>query len=192
MMQKSTSELLYSHWNRVRGDRPFALRSEINPAEIRSALPFVFILEAIDGSLRFRLAGTHICTVFQRELRDNPFSSIWAFNSVAKAEMLARNLIDTLRPISMSAEIELEQDNHSEASILLLPLSVDGQTCGRLIGALDFGLHRHLDDDRARNGLILTGVGKPFLASGDDDMESRLSPKAQRSSLHAAKPQTVI
>lgn len=192
-MQKSTSELLHSHWNRARGGKPLALRSEINPAEIRSALPFLFILEPIDGQLRFRLAGTHICAMFGQELRDHPFSSLWCSHSAPEAETLARDLMETLRPVYMNGEITLEPESYSKAGMLLLPLSIDGETCGRLIGALDLDLHRPADvGSGAVGGLTLTGASEPIFASGDDAMESLLSPNAPEASFHAAKSPSLI
>jgi len=192
MMQKNTNVVLYTYWDRVRAGKPFALRSAINPGDIRSALPFVFILERVESQILFRLAGTHLCTVFQRELRGHPFSSIWADNSAAKAEALAFHLMDTSCPISIGGKIALEGDANSPVTILLLPVSQDGKTCSRLIGAADFGYRRYLGHERAIGGIIMTRTDAPVFAAGDDNMEKFGPSTAQQTSVHAVKQQPLV
>ncbi|TXM87718.1 PAS domain-containing protein, partial [Methylobacterium sp. WL122] len=70
-MKHPTSRMLYSYWDRLRGQRCAPERSEIEPGAIRHLLADSLILE-LDMPHRtatLRLAGTRVCALFGRELR---------------------------------------------------------------------------------------------------------------------------
>ena len=81
-MKQASSRELYGYWIARRGSRPAPERGEIEPSAIRKALGDVFILE-FDRHLGhpFRLAGTRVCALFGRELRDQPFLDLWDADS---------------------------------------------------------------------------------------------------------------
>ncbi|RVU34767.1 PAS domain-containing protein [Hwanghaeella grinnelliae] len=61
---------VFRHWNDIRGDRQMPARSDIDPMEIRSALPCIWIYErADDGVFRCRLAGEEINTANGRSIQ---------------------------------------------------------------------------------------------------------------------------
>ncbi len=52
---------LFQYWNEVRGDRDLPRRDEIQPADIRSLLPNIFILQAqADGGYTFVSRAPHL------------------------------------------------------------------------------------------------------------------------------------
>src|SRR5947209_13554600 len=61
---------LHAYWERKRGTRPAPTRKEIDPAEIVSLLPHVFLIEAVGMPLRFRyrLIGTAVVELTGRDL----------------------------------------------------------------------------------------------------------------------------
>ncbi len=52
----------YAYWQDLRGERPWPMRRELDPARIVSLLPFLFMVDVLeDGSdFRYRLLGTDI------------------------------------------------------------------------------------------------------------------------------------
>ncbi len=74
-MQKTSTKTLFDYWNSLRGARSAPERRDIDPAQIKSALASTFILE-LDGTREysFRLAGSHVCSAYARELKGRSFS----------------------------------------------------------------------------------------------------------------------
>src|SRR5690606_29133902 len=65
-------------WNALRGSRSAPERRDIDPTRIRGALGNTFILELNEGNeYDFRLAGSHICAAYARELKGRSFSRLW-------------------------------------------------------------------------------------------------------------------
>ena len=117
------------------GRRPSAARSI--PAEIRAVLGDTFILAAdFADALRFRLAGTRVCTLFCREIKGEAFAALWSESSRRPAEdMIAAVLNDYEGTI---AELTGRTADGAEVALemLLLPLAHGGHARIRALGAL--------------------------------------------------------
>src|SRR5437588_12839090 len=73
-MKQASSRELFGYWAARRGTRTAPERGEIEPSAIRRALGDVFILEFDRGlGHPFRLAGTRVCALFGRELKNQRF-----------------------------------------------------------------------------------------------------------------------
>ena len=59
-VSSETIRLVHAYWDRIRGDRHFPAKGDIDPAEIKAALPYVLISEVQREPLRvrYRLVGT--------------------------------------------------------------------------------------------------------------------------------------
>jgi hypothetical protein len=136
-MKHSASRELFAHWNERRGARAAPERGEIEPAAIRAALGDTFILGAEpDEEPRFRLAGTRVCALFGRELKDENFTALWdaghhvamrrVLVAVGEEEIGALAGVRGRTPEGFSCDLEL----------LLLPLRHRGRSGRRMLGAL--------------------------------------------------------
>ena len=77
-MKQASSRELFGYWTQRRGKRAAPERGEIEPSAIRRALGDVFILEfERQGGHPFRLAGTRVCALFARELKNEQFLNLW-------------------------------------------------------------------------------------------------------------------
>ena len=77
-MQKASTKTLYDYWNSLRGSRSAPDRRDIDPTRIRSALAHTFILELNEhDEYDFRLAGSHLCAAYARELKGRSFTRLW-------------------------------------------------------------------------------------------------------------------
>lgn len=136
-MKHPTSRMLHAYWDRLRGERCAPERAEIEPGAIRHLLADSLILE-LDVPQRtatLRLAGTRVCALFGRELREQPFGALWgadASDAWPMVEVVAADAVGVvagLRGINMAGEV-------LDLELLLLPLRHRGRTQARALGTL--------------------------------------------------------
>jgi len=126
---------LYAYWAGKCGDRAMPRRFDIDPAEIRSLLPHIFIAEVHHPlRFRFRLVGSSICERWgenytgkwldEMNLDGERTTVLDQFSSVAR----------TGKPRLDVEEFVNEQRRYLHYRRLLLPLSEDGLTPNLLFG----------------------------------------------------------
>lgn len=136
-MKQASSRELFGYWTARRGRRAAPERGEIEPSAIRRALGDVFILEVgrQDGH-PFRLAGTRICALFGRELKNAPFLDLWDSESRASVASLLSVVADEATGVVAAASGRTPQGWTQDVELLLLPLAHRGDTHARMIGAM--------------------------------------------------------
>lgn len=82
MMKHRSTIAIFSEWQRLAFDQDGRFRApprkEIRPRQLGQYLPDLFFLETdATGDLVFRLGGTRICTLYGREVKGLPFTSLW-------------------------------------------------------------------------------------------------------------------
>lgn len=134
-MKHSSTRELFAYWDSLRGRRAAPERNEIEPRSIRSVLGDIFILDFDEraGHL-FRLAGTRICALFCRELKNKSFLELWALDRAAMRERLA-GVAD--QSIGMVAGVRgrTADGGALDLELLLLPLRHRGYS-QRMLGVL--------------------------------------------------------
>jgi len=136
-MRHKTSQELFAYWNRRRGRRSAPSRLEIEPADIRALLPDVFILQAeADGALTFRLAGTGLCALFDRELRGEALERLWVPDSSEAATNLASGVLQGLVPGVVELLGESRAGRAVSMEMLLVPLADESLDNRRILGSL--------------------------------------------------------
>lgn len=136
-MQKTSTRTLYDYWNSIRGARSAPDRKDIDPTRIREALANTFILELDETEkFSFRLAGSHLCTSYCRELKGRSFSALWHERDSDAMETLIRAVTEdhAVALISFQGTTAL----HTKVSFetILMPLRHNGSTHTRLLGAM--------------------------------------------------------
>jgi hypothetical protein len=136
-MRQPSIRNLFVYWDSLRGSRLAPDRSEIDPGEIRSCLPAVFIL-GMDAQRRypFRLAGTSVCALFGRELRDTAFSALWSPSGEVTIRQLLRCVVEESAGAVTAITGRNEDGARLELELILLPLTCRDGERARLIGAL--------------------------------------------------------
>ncbi len=136
-MKHAASRELYAYWQERRGKRAAPERADIEPGAIRQVLSDAFIL-ALDGGAGhpFRLAGTRVCALFGRELKGEPFISLWAAASQPTiSDLLA--ILDDERVGTVAGVTAQSADGEPvDLELLLLPLSASRPSLARTIGIL--------------------------------------------------------
>lgn len=136
-MQQRSTRTLYAYWNEIRGARSTPERRDIDPTKIRDALAHTFILESNDGvDFNFRLAGSHICASYCRELKARPFSALWALRDKDALETLMRAVTEDHAVALVTFEGATERGEKLSFEMALLPLRHNGVTSSRIMGGL--------------------------------------------------------
>jgi hypothetical protein len=181
-MKHAASRELYAYWDERRGSRPAPERADIEPGAIRHVLGDAFIL-GLDARAGhpFRLAGTRICALFGRELKNEPFIGLWTAASQPTITSLIA-ILDAEKVGTVAGVTARNADGEPiDLELLLLPLSSTRPSLARAlgvlapliapkwlglspIGALTLGPRRHL------GGELETRLLPRFMASRRDQL----------------------
>ena len=136
-MKQTSSRELFGYWTARRGTRSAPERGEIEPSAIRRALGDVFILEfdRREGH-PFRLAGTRVCALFGRELRNEAFVNLWGDDTRAQLAQLLAVVADEATGVVAAAKGQTAEGWSHDLELVLLPLTHRGDTHARMIGSL--------------------------------------------------------
>lgn len=188
-MRKPSTRELFNYWNELRGTRSAPERRDIDPTRIRHALANTFILEAVDNDFRFRLAGSHLCSVYCRELKGRSFVKLWHDRDRDAIETLIKAVTDD-HAVSLVTFSGTAQSNSNLAfETILLPLRHNGTTNSRIIGALTsmdepywLGLHPILEQRISGLRLIWPDDHPADLATPDisGGLGARITPFASK------------
>lgn len=136
-MQKASTRTLYHYWNELRGSRSAPERREIDPTMIRSALGNTFILESNDGiEFDYRLAGSHLCTTYCRELKGRSFTGLWQNRDRDAVDTLIRAVTEDHAVAVITMQGKAGRHHKATFELILLPLRHAGNTMSRMIGAM--------------------------------------------------------
>ena len=136
-MQNQSTKSLYDYWNSLRGSRSAPDRRDLDPTKIRGALANTFILELNDSQeFDFRLAGSHICSTYARELKGRSFSKLWHPRDRDAMATLVRAVTEdhAVALITFTGMTAI----HTRLSVetILLPVRHNGSTQTRMLGAM--------------------------------------------------------
>ena len=136
-MRHKNSFELFDYWMAKRGQRPAPSRTDIEPADIRTLLPHVFICDlAADGALNFRLAGTALCALHGKELKGSAFNALWFPDGARNAGRTGAQVATGATPAVLSLDGLSEGGRVTRAEMLLLPITGPSGQHDRLIGLL--------------------------------------------------------
>jgi len=136
-MLHRTTHTVFAYFNRIRGERTAPLRTEIDPAELKTVLPDVFILET--NRLRepqFRLAGTRVCAILGRELRGENFVYLWHAPNRHKIRLGVEAVLANQAPVLIKAWSIADEEMDGSLEMLLMPLFSRPGICDRVMGSL--------------------------------------------------------
>jgi len=136
-MQKASTKTLYTYWNALRGSRSAPDRRDLDPTRIREALANTFILELDEkNEFSFRLAGSHLCTTYCRELKGRSFSALWHERDRDAIETLIRAVTEDHGVALVTFQGTTAINTKVTFETILLPLRHNGTSHTRLLGAM--------------------------------------------------------
>ena len=135
-MKHATSQELYDYWNRIRKDEPAPRRSDIEPSDIRRILADTFILEAAGRDhFLIRLAGTRVCSVYGREVKNTDFLDLWSDEDRQAVATLATAVSTDAAGAVITADLHTTRQQSVNCEVLLLPLRHGGSGYDRILGS---------------------------------------------------------
>lgn len=136
-MQKQSTKTLYEYWNTLRGSRSAPDRRDIDPTKIRTALANTFILELTDSrEFDFRLAGSHICATYARELKGRSFTRLWHPRDRDAMDTLIRAVTEDHAVALITFQGQTSVNSRVSVETILLPVRHNGSTQSRILGAM--------------------------------------------------------
>jgi hypothetical protein len=136
-MKHQSTRVVFEYWNKKRGTLPAPARADIDPAEIRHALSDTFMLAAdFTDQLRFRLAGTRVCALFDREIKGEAFAELWSESSRKSIDELLAIVTHEAAGMVAGLTAQAEDGAKADLELLLLPLAHTGHARIRAIGVL--------------------------------------------------------
>jgi hypothetical protein len=128
---------LYRYWCEKRGNRAMPARSDIEAGDICALLPYLTILDKVDGRYRYRLIGSAAAQEIGRDMTGGFVGSyVSSPESAAAMQAVCEHVFSTARPIFSSGEFRVKPGSTLNTSVLLLPLSDDGVAVNMVVCTL--------------------------------------------------------
>ena len=139
-MKHPSSRGFFSYWDAKRGDARAPDRSEIEPSAVRELLGDIFVLSYDNNAgYPFRVAGTRVCALLGRDLKDAGFLDLFAADS-------RRDIEDVITCVA---------EEMLAAVAGITAMAADGSTAHLELLLLPF-------NNRAHEPISLTGSLAPF------------------------------
>ena len=136
-MKHPSSKEYFAYWDDRRGDARAPERSDIEPGPVRELLGDIFVLSYDKpAGFPFRVAGTRVCALLDRDLKGHAFPMLFAPDSRREVEdivtVVAEEMLAAVAGVSATAD-----DGHRvNLELLLLPFNMRAHTPTSLTGLL--------------------------------------------------------
>jgi hypothetical protein len=136
-MKHPSSREFFAYWDRARGEAGAPDRSDIEPSAVRGLLGDIFVLsyDAEKGH-RFRVAGTRVCALFGRDLKDQNFSALFAPACRAEIDQIIAAVAEETLPAIAGLTATSQDGGRAHLELLLLPFHTRAHAPISLTGLL--------------------------------------------------------
>jgi hypothetical protein len=136
-MKHPSSREFYAYWDEKRGGARAPDRSEIEPGAVRELLGDIFVLsyDAAAGH-PFRVAGTRVCALVGRDLKDRSFSALFAADARREIEDIIAVVSEEMLAAVAGITATSEDGRPAHLELLLLPFNTRVHTPLSLTGLL--------------------------------------------------------
>jgi hypothetical protein len=164
-MKHPSSRAFYAYWDDKRGSARAPDRSEIEPNALREHLGDIFVLacDAASG-YPFRVAGTRVCALFGRDIKNESFPALFAAESRGEIEDVVTAVAEETLPAIAGVTAATPNGGPAHLELLLLPFQT-----------------------RAHMPISLTGLLAPF-----DDYEGPLGELRLASWRYLHQPERIV
>ena len=136
-MKHPSNREFFAYWDANAATARAPDRSEIEPGAVRELLGDIFVLSYDDAAgFPFRVAGTRVCALLGRDLKDRSFSALFAPEIRREIEdiitVVAEEMLAAVAGITATAQ--MARPAHLE--LLLLPFNTRAHTPISLTGLL--------------------------------------------------------
>lgn len=125
---------LFRYWEQQRAGRAMPKRSDLDPAGLRTLLPYLTLIDHPDGQFRYRLVGTIVAQDLGRDLTGSFVGSYVSPPEYAAALMaIYERVFATACPVFTTGEYRSASRAIHTSSRLILPLSDDGESVNMVV-----------------------------------------------------------
>ena len=136
-MKHPSSREFFAYWDKKRAGAPAPERSDIEPDAVRELLGDVFVLSYDAGSgYPFRVAGTRVCALLGRDLKDQSFSSLFAAEARREIEEIIAVVAEEMTPAVAGISATCNNGSTAYLELLLLPFNARAHSPVSLTGLL--------------------------------------------------------
>ena len=134
---------LFDHYRQFARDGKLPRRSDMDPSQMIAALPFAYLvvverLANNESAFRLTLFGTELVHLFKMELTGRQVCQLDMGDWGTEWRGTLRYAMRTRQPVLAAHGLEVVDRVPITIEHLALPLSTDGFSVDRLIGAIDF------------------------------------------------------
>ncbi|MFN3745178.1 MAG: PAS domain-containing protein [Hyphomicrobiaceae bacterium] len=141
-MQNTTSQILYTYWNEIRGGRLAPRRFEVEPGRFAAILAETFVIECEPGEgYRFRLAGTRVTEKLGIDLRGRAFNDLFDGAEHQDLKPLLASVTERGAVGVIKLEMPTASGRRARFEAIVLPLIHTEERITRLLGALSTSAH---------------------------------------------------
>ena len=136
-MKHPSSREFFAYWDRMRGTAAAPDRSAIEPSAVRELLGDIFVIsyDATAG-YPFRVAGTRVCALLGRDLKDQSFSGLFTPEARREIEDMIAVVAEETLPVIAGITATAESGETAHLELLLLPFSPRAHAPVSLTGVL--------------------------------------------------------
>src|SRR5882724_7189754 len=137
VMKHPSSREFFAYWDEKRGDAQAPDRSAIEPEAVRELLGDIFVLSC-DGAPHypFRVAGTRLCALLGRDLKDQSFPALFNPGDRREIEDIVAGVADETLAAVAGITATAEDGSQVALELLLLPFASRAHTPLSLTGLL--------------------------------------------------------
>jgi len=136
-MKHPSSREFFAYWDAKRGDARAPDRSEIEPGAVRELLGDIFVLSYDnDAGYPFRVAGTRVCALLGRDLKDQSFSGLFAEDGRRELEDIITCVAEETLAAVAGITATSEDGRPAHLELLLLPFNNRAHAPLSLTGSL--------------------------------------------------------
>jgi hypothetical protein len=136
-MKHPSSRAFFAYWDAKRGGERAPDRSDIEPGAVRELLGDIFVLSYDDAAgYPFRVAGTRVCALLGRDLKDKSFSALFAPESRREIDEIVAVVAEEMLGAVAGITAMSYDGTPVHLELLLLPFSARAHTPMSLTGLL--------------------------------------------------------
>jgi hypothetical protein len=136
-MKHSSSRQFFAYWDAKRGHARAPDRSEIEPSAVRELLGDIFVLSFDnEAGFPFRVAGTRVCALAGRDLKDQSFLALFAPDSRREIESIVTVVAEEMLAVIAGISATAQDGSTAHLELLLLPFNTRAHAPISLTGVL--------------------------------------------------------
>ena len=136
-MKHPSSREFYAYWDQQRGSASAPDRSEIEPGAVRELLGDIFVLSYdTDAGYPFRVAGTRVCALLGRDVKDTSFSALFTPDNRREIENIVSYVAEEMLAAIAGITATTDDGKTAHLELLLLPFNNRAHAPVSLTGSL--------------------------------------------------------